>query len=124
LYCRLAILYDKGLQFLYSEKGLENLAMNSRPERQIPVKIEESTEAEKELAVETPSLNTLFPKDERDLDALFPEPEVRQLFVDVAANLKRVGRFVSRMEQDLPSNQGSKKIDHCKVKLLRKGARV
>ena len=83
--------------------------MNSPLEQQPLIKTQESTEAEKELADETPSLNTLFPEDERDLDALFPEPEVKQLFIDVAANLKRVGRFVSRMEQDLTFNSRLKK---------------
>lgn|GEM_PF-5516927 len=83
--------------------------MNSPLEQQPLIKTQESTEAEKELADEKPSLNTLFPKDERDLDALFPEPEVKQLFIDVAANLKRVGRFVSRMEQDLTFNSRLKK---------------
>ncbi len=83
--------------------------MNSSFEHQTLIKTEEATEADKELAVEPPSLNTLFPKDERDLDALFPEPEVKQLFIDVAANLKRVGRFVSRMEQDLTFKSRLKK---------------
>ena len=112
----------KGCSFRILDKGLENLAMNSPLEQQTPIEIKESADAEKELAAEPPSLNTLFPKDERDLDALFPEPEVKQLFVDVAANLKRVGRFISRMEQDLPLNRGSKKINHGKVELFRKGA--
>jgi len=97
------------MQSSYYDKGLENLAMNSPLEQQPLIKTQESTEAEKELADEKPSLNTLFPKDERDLDALFPEPEVKQLFIDVAANLKRVGRFVSRMEQDLTFNSRLKK---------------
>jgi hypothetical protein len=83
--------------------------MNSPLEHQTLIKTQESTEAEKELAADTPSLNSLFPEDERDLDALFPEPEVKQLFIDVAANLKRVGRFVSRMEQDLTFNSRLKK---------------
>lgn len=83
--------------------------MNSSLEQQAPIKTQEPTEADEGLADETPSLNTLFPKDERDLDALFPEPEVKQLFIDVAANLKRVGRFVSRMEQDLTFNSRLKK---------------
>lgn len=98
-----------GMQSSYYDKGLEILAMNSPLEQQPFIKTQESSEAEKQLADETPSLNTLFPKDERDLDALFPEPEVKQLFIDVAANLKRVGRFVSRMEQDLTFNSRLKK---------------
>ena len=98
-----------GMQSSYYDKALENLAMNSPLEQQPLIKTQESSEAEKQLADEAPSLNTLFPKDERDLDALFPEPEVKQLFIDVAANLKRVGRFVSRMEQDLTFNSRLKK---------------
>jgi hypothetical protein len=103
------LLYDRGLQSSYYDKGLENLAMNLPLEHQTIIKTQESTEAEEELTAETPSLNTLFPKDERDLDALFPEPEVKRLFFDVAANLKRVDRFVSRMEQDRTFNSKLKK---------------
>jgi len=89
-----------GMQSSYYDKGLENLAMNSPLEQQPLIKAQESSEAENQLADETSSLNTLFPKDERDLDALFPEPEVKQLFIDVAANLKHVNRFITRIEQD------------------------
>jgi len=83
--------------------------MNSPLERQALIKTQEPADTEEELAAETPSLNTLYSKDERDLDALFPEPEVKQLFIDVAANLKRVSRFVSRMEQDPTFNSRLKK---------------
>jgi hypothetical protein len=97
------------MQSSYHDKESENLAMNSPLERQSLIKTQESADTEEELAAGTPSLNTLYPKDERDLDALFPEPEVKQLFIDVAANLKRVNRFVSRMEQDLTFHSRLKK---------------
>ena len=85
------------------------MVMNSPLERQALIKTQEPADTEEELAAETPSLNTLYSKDERDLDALFPEPKVKQLFIDVAANLKRVSRFVSRMEQDPTFNSRLKK---------------
>ena len=82
--------------------------MNSPFEHQTLIKTQESIEEGRELAADTPCLNRLFPEDERDLDALFPEPEVKQLFIDVAANLKRVNRFITRMEQDGACTPGVK----------------
>ncbi len=82
--------------------------MNSPFEHQTLIKTQESSEEGEELAADAPCLNRLFPQDERDLDALFPEPEVKQLFIDVAANLKHVNRFITRMEQDGACNPGSK----------------
>jgi hypothetical protein len=75
--------------------------MNSPLEHKTHTNTRETNDTEKELAPDIPCLNTLFPEDRRDLDALFPEPEVKQLFIDISANLKRVSRFVTRMEQDL-----------------------
>jgi hypothetical protein len=75
--------------------------MNSPFEHKTHTNTLETNDTEKELAPDIPRLNTLFPEDRRDLDALFPEPEVKQLFIDISANLKRVSRFVTRMEQDL-----------------------
>jgi hypothetical protein len=90
--------------------------MNSPSEQKIETSARESNEPEKELAVAPVCLNTLFPEDRRDLDALFPEPEVKQLFVDISANLKRVNRFVTRMEQDLTNRTNipnGKRQSHC-----------
>jgi len=90
--------------------------MNSPSEQKIQTSTLESNEPEKELAVAPLCLNTLFPEDRRDLDALFPEPEVKQLFIDISANLKRVSRFVTRMEQDLTNKtemSKRKRRSHC-----------
>ncbi|MGO9121759.1 MAG: hypothetical protein ACLQPD_29630 [Desulfomonilaceae bacterium] len=90
--------------------------MNSPFEQNTHANTRESNETDKELAVDSPCLNTLFPEDRRDLDALFPEPEVKQLFIDISANLKRVSRFVTRMEQDLTSKTSitkGKRQSHC-----------
>ncbi len=90
--------------------------MNSPSDEKIQTSTRDSNEPEKELAVAPLCLNTLFPEDRRDLDALFPEPEVKQLFVEISANLKRVNRFVTRMEQDLNNKTSiskGKRQSHC-----------
>ena len=88
--------------------------MNSPFEQNTYANKRESNETEKELPVNTPCLNALFPEDRRDLDALFPEPEVKQLFIDISANLKRVSRFVTRMEQDHKAGISKRKRkSHC-----------
>jgi len=90
--------------------------MNSPSDQKIDTSPRESNEPEDQLSVPPVCLNTLFPEDRRDLDALFPEPEVKQLFVDISANLKRVTRFVTGLEQDL-TNQTKisivKRQSHC-----------
>ncbi len=90
--------------------------MNSPSDEKIQTSTRDSNEPEKELAVAPLCLNTLFPEDRRDLDALFPEPEVKQLFVEISANLKRVNRFVTRLEQDLNNKTSiskGKRQSHC-----------
>ena len=46
-------------------------------------------------------LKTIFPKDNRNLDALFPESEIRELLQDVVVDLGEVERFVDRMDKEL-----------------------
>ncbi len=68
---------------------------------EIYAKMSESIEGANQSASENPSLKNLFPEDKRDLDALFPEPEVKRLFMDISVNLKHVNRFITRIEQDM-----------------------
>ena len=80
--------------------------MNSPFENCDSIETPQSTTTEKESAIEAPCLNDLLTEEERHIEALFPDPEAQRLFTDIAANLKRVSRFVSRMEQDLGRELG------------------
>ncbi len=46
-----------------------------------------------------------------DVDALFPEPEIRQMLQEIAVDLHEVNRFVTTMNKELaaerPSDAGS-----------------
>jgi hypothetical protein len=44
------------------------------------------------------SLNKFYPKARKDLDALFPEPFMKQLLSDVARNKQRNKSFLKKME--------------------------
>ncbi len=52
-----------------------------------------------------PVLKNLFPNDNRDLDSLFPEPEMRRLLYHIAGDLRSVEKFVSRINADLKTER-------------------
>jgi hypothetical protein len=57
--------------------------------------------------IEPLSLSELYPKDSRDLDRLFPEPEIRKLFQDIVGDLEEVERFRHRTDKQLEREQNS-----------------
>ncbi|GEM_PF-2005017 len=59
---------------------------------------------------ETPVLKELFPGDDRDLDELFPEAEIRQLFRDVVGGLASVDRFIQRTHKQLEGEQSPEPV--------------
>ena len=56
---------------------------------------------------DVPVLKELFPGDDRDLDDLFPETEIRQLFRDVVGGLASVDRFIQRTHKQLEGERRS-----------------
>ncbi len=57
--------------------------------------------------IEPLSLSELFPRDSRDLDRLFPEPEIRQLFQDIVGDLEEVEQFKHRTDKQLEKERNS-----------------
>ncbi len=58
--------------------------------------------------VDTICLNVLYPTDNRNLDDLFPEEELRKLFRDVVAGIEDVKIFVEKTNLSL--NKERKKV--------------
>lgn len=59
-------------------------------------------------SVDTVCLNDLYPTDNRDLNSLFPERELRKLFRDVVAGIEDVRRFVDKTEKSLVTERSKK----------------
>jgi hypothetical protein len=60
-----------------------------------------------EEANEGPQLGKAFPREARDLDELFPDPEIRRLLCEVAGDLAAVEKFVGRMDTELKAERAS-----------------
>ena len=52
-------------------------------------------------------LSRAFPDEIRDLERLFPDPEIRQLLCEVAGDLNAVDRFIGRMNTELKAERAS-----------------
>ena len=52
-------------------------------------------------------LSNAFPGEARDLDELFPDPEIRRLLCEVAGDVAAVEKFVGRMDIELKAERAS-----------------
>jgi hypothetical protein len=61
-----------------------------------------------EKTAQESDLNGIFPNDQRDLDELFPDPEIRQLLLDLRGDLQSVESFVVRIDKELKAERTAK----------------
>ncbi len=54
---------------------------------------------------ESIELAHLFPGAQQDLDALFPEPDMKRLLKDVVENLKKNQRFIKRLNRNVTEEE-------------------
>jgi hypothetical protein len=62
--------------------------------------VEETEQAESQSAAETVDLNRVFNEEERDLNSMFPDREMRKFLKQVDKNRRSNQRFLKGMKKD------------------------
>jgi len=80
----------------------ENKAENNP----IPLEDAQSSSAGKPQPAEAPiDLKRIFPDAQQDLDALFPDPKIKELLKEVVENRKRNERFVKKINIEVATEK-------------------